>query len=130
MEKIMERKILIVGANLVEKDGKYLLVQEAKEYVRGKWNFPAGKMDFGEKITQTAVRECKEETGFDVELEYLIGIFKHSDIRENVQYDVMPFVFKSNIIDGKLKSQENELLDVKWFTKDEIEDLFKNDKLR
>lgn len=38
---------VIVGG-IVEKDGKYLLVQEAQKKCYGKWNFPAGHLDFGE----------------------------------------------------------------------------------
>ena len=36
---------VIVGG-VIEKDGKYLLVQEAKETCYEKWNFPAGHLDF------------------------------------------------------------------------------------
>lgn len=36
---------------------------------------PGGGMDLGESITQTAIRETKEETGVDVELTGLVGIY-------------------------------------------------------
>ena len=36
---------VIVGG-IIEKDGKYLLVQEAKSKCYKKWNFPAGHLDF------------------------------------------------------------------------------------
>lgn len=58
---------VIVGG-VVEKDGKYLLVQEAKEKCRGKWNIPAGHLDPNETIFDAAKREVKEESGLDVEL--------------------------------------------------------------
>ena len=41
--------IVIVGG-VIEKDGKFLLVQEAKEKCRGKWNIPAGHLDPNETI--------------------------------------------------------------------------------
>lgn len=40
---------VIVGG-VIEKDGKYLLVQEAKEKCYQKWNIPAGHLDFNESI--------------------------------------------------------------------------------
>lgn len=57
---------VVVGV-VVEKDGKYLLVQEAKASCRGKWNLPAGHLDPGETIIDGAKREAKEETGSIVE---------------------------------------------------------------
>ena len=128
----MERKNLIVGANLIEKDGKFLLIQEGKLVVgvTGKWNFPAGKKDPGEKILDTAKREAKEESGFDVELKYLLGVWQHSDNRDGVDYDVTVFVFKSDIAGGELMKPNNEIMDLKWYTKSEVEGLFKSDKLR
>ena len=59
---------VIVGG-VIEKDGKYLLVQEAKKKCYEKWNFPAGHLDFNESLEQGAIREIKEETGCDVKLD-------------------------------------------------------------
>ena len=42
---------VIVGG-VIEKNGKYLLVQEAKKHCYGKWNFPAGHLDFNESLVQ------------------------------------------------------------------------------
>ena len=58
---------IIVGG-VLEKDGKYLLVQEAQEKCYGKWNLPAGHLDPNETIIEAAKREIKEESGLDVEL--------------------------------------------------------------
>ena len=59
---------VIVGG-IIEKDGKYLLVQEAQEKAYKKWNFPAGHLEFNEGLKQGAIRDIKEETGCDVELD-------------------------------------------------------------
>jgi len=40
---------VIVGG-IIEKNGKYLLVQEAKKKCYKKWNFPAGHLDFNESL--------------------------------------------------------------------------------
>lgn len=48
---------VIVGV-VIERDDKYLLVQEAKERCRGKWNLPAGHLDPNETILAGAKREA------------------------------------------------------------------------
>lgn len=109
---------ITVGA-LVEKDGKILLVQEAKESVRGLWNFPAGILDPPEDVRDGATREVKEETGFDVKLDSLIGIYQNSPSSVN-NFMRIHFRFKASIVSGKLKVPKNEILDAKWFTPKEI----------
>ena len=61
-------KTFTAAGCIIEKDGKYLLVQEAQKHVYGLWNLPAGKVEEGYTIAETAVKEAKEETGFDVEI--------------------------------------------------------------
>jgi ADP-ribose pyrophosphatase YjhB (NUDIX family) len=49
-----------------------LLVRRADS---GNWTLPGGMQDIGESIPQTAVREVREETGLDVEITGLVGIY-------------------------------------------------------
>ena len=104
----------MVAGVVLKKDGKYLLVQEKKLQCYGKWNLPAGKVDEGYSIEETAIKEAKEETGFDVELIRKIGVYQDS-VDEPVKH-----AFLAKIIGGKLVVPENEILDAKWFTFEEI----------
>ena len=115
---------VIVGG-VLEKDGKYLLVQEAQEKCYKKWNIPAGHLDFNESIKQGAIREIKEETGCDIELNGILYIGNR--IFEN---DILVMIiFSTKIINEKIKYDINEILDVKWFSYDEIMNKM-DDKLR
>jgi len=109
--------IVVCGA-IVEKDGKILLVQEGKKSAYGLWNIPAGHIDPPEKITDGAIREIKEETGFDVRLDGLLGVYQY--VVMNGQRMTIRFQFKASVVSGKLKPQEGEILEVKWFTPKEI----------
>ncbi len=63
-------------ALVVEDQGKYLMVQEDK--AQGLvWNQPAGHVENGESLTAAAQRECLEETGHQVELLHLIGLYSY-----------------------------------------------------
>jgi NADH pyrophosphatase NudC (nudix superfamily) len=114
----------IVAGCVLEKDGKYLLVQERQQKVYGKWNLPAGRVDIGETIEQAAIRETLEETGYQVKLVKKLRI-EHDDATRPVLHS-----FKANITGGNLKFQEDELLDAQWFTFAEIEKLQTDGKIR
>ena len=57
---------------LVEKDGKILVLKKPR---RGWYVAPGGKMDSGESILETAIREFKEETGAEAIAPELKGVF-------------------------------------------------------
>ena len=114
---------IIVGG-VIEKDGKYLLVQEAQQKAYGKWNIPAGHLDPNETIFDGAKREIKEESGFDVELTGVCQIGNQKLANDTF----VSVVFSTKIISGDIKFDPNELLDVKWFTYEEI--LAMKDQLR
>lgn len=114
----------VVAGCVIKKDGKYLLVQEKQPKVHGLWNVPAGYTDKGETVEQAAVREVKEESGFDVKLGEKIGLY-HEGIPKPIKH-----IFAAEITSGKLKIQEDEILDAKWFTSEEVQSLGNNGKLR
>ncbi len=115
--------IIIVGG-VIKKDNKYLLVQEAQEKCRGKWNIPAGHLDPNETIFEGAKREIFEETGLNVELTGILRI----ENRVMTDNEFMGIVFSTNIVGGEVKIDPREILDIKWFTYEEV--LNMRDELR
>lgn len=106
---------VIVGG-IIEKEGKYLLVQEAKKKCYEKWNFPAGHLDFNDSLEQGAIREIKEETGCDVKLDgvcYVANRILEDDL-------FVMIVFNAKLINENIEFDKEEILDVKWFDYDEI----------
>lgn len=61
-------------ATIVEKDQRFLTVSEQVNNQRV-FNQPAGHLEANETITQAAIRETYEETGWDVKPTYLLGIY-------------------------------------------------------
>lgn len=121
----MEKEVVllpIVAGVVLKKDDKYLLVQEKQPRAYGLWNLPAGRVDKGDSIEETAVREAKEETGFEVKLVRKLDIFQESEKTPPKH------AFEAEIVGGELNYPEDELLGAKWFTLDEIEAM--RDELR
>ena len=54
----MLEKVKAGGGLVINKEGKLLFI-----FRKGIWDLPKGKMDFGETLEETAVRETSEETG-------------------------------------------------------------------
>ena len=102
---------IIVGG-VVKKDGKYLLVQEAKKECKGKWSIPAGHLEPNETIVEGAKREILEECGLEVEITGILHVRKNSEW--------VNIAFSTNIIGGEIRFDKKEILDEKWFSLDDI----------
>lgn len=106
---------IIVGG-IIEKENKYLLVQEAKEKCYGKWNIPAGHLDINETILEGATREVYEETGCKTEITGILKIANRK-LKDSIFLWIM---FSAKLIEENIKFDKEEILDVKWFTYEEI----------
>lgn len=106
---------IIVG-DIIEKEGKYLLVQEAQEKYFGKWNIPAGHLDPNETIFEGAKREIYEETGCKVELTGVLQIA--NKVLSNDTW--ISVIFATKLIEENIHYDKSEILDVKWFSYEEI----------
>jgi len=116
---------VVVGV-ILEKDGKFLLVQEAKTEAAGKWNQPAGWLDLKEDIIEGAKREAFEETGLKIELLGLLGLYPLIKTTDGVLKYPIKIIFAAKALDNNIKFDKNELLDAKWFALDEIKALGEN----
>lgn len=68
----------VTVAVVVERDGRYLVVEESAEQGRVVYNQPAGHVEKGETLEQAAVREALEETGWDVRLTGFLGLYVYT----------------------------------------------------
>ena len=114
----------VAAGAVIRKEGTFLLVQEKQPAAYGLWNFPAGRVDVGDTIKHTAVREAKEESGFDIEL------IREIDIYHDSEKSAVCHAFAARIIGGELAFPPEEMLDARWFTFTEIEKMHHEGKTR
>ncbi len=108
-------EIVIVGG-VIEKEGKFLLVQEAKEICKGKWNIPAGHLETNETILEGAKREIFEETGCKVDLTGVLQIGNRILEKDTL----IGIVFRTKLLDENIHYDKKEILDAKWFSYKEL----------
>ena len=53
---------------------RLLLVRRAQEPSKGLWSFPGGVIELGETVQDAVIREVREETGIDVQVERLLDV--------------------------------------------------------
>jgi ADP-ribose pyrophosphatase YjhB (NUDIX family) len=101
---------------VVEHAGKFLLIQESKERVRGKWNLPGGRVEPGESIAEAITREVREESGIDVFLKGLLHVDQFLSEEPHIS-SRLRFVFRGVPQTHALKTDPDEhSLRAEWFT--------------
>ena len=65
----------VAATCIVERQGTVLMVRRAVEPGIGLWSMPGGYVERGEVVEEAAAREVLEETGLEVEVEHLVGLF-------------------------------------------------------
>lgn len=112
-----------VTAVIVNDEGALLLIHKTDNNL---WALPGGGHDAGETISRTVVREVKEETGIDVEIIDIVGLY--TDPRHVMAYDdgevrqQFSICFHARPIGGSL-STSAESKEVRWVPLDELDSL-------
>jgi 8-oxo-dGTP pyrophosphatase MutT (NUDIX family) len=117
--------VLVVSVTVM-KDNKVLLIKENKSTAYNQWNFPSGRIEKYEDILEAAKREVKEETGLEVELLSTTGVY---NFVSETNHQVILFHFMGEIKGGKVELPEDEILDSKWMSLEEIMNL-RNEHIR
>jgi 8-oxo-dGTP diphosphatase len=103
----------LVTVVLVQYNETYLLAKRKMEPALGQWSFISGYVDRGEQVEEAAVREVKEETNLDVQLEQLIGIFSERD-NPNVVIAYRASIVNNDI--SQMVAQPDEVSELAFFT--------------
>jgi 8-oxo-dGTP pyrophosphatase MutT (NUDIX family) len=108
----------VTVAAIVERDGRFLLVEE--HTTRGQlFNQPAGHLDPGESLIAAVVRETLEETACAFEPTGLLGVYQYHSSADDVTY--IRFAFTGNIGEPETgRALDAGIIRAVWLTPQEI----------
>ncbi|MFA6089514.1 MAG: NUDIX domain-containing protein [Candidatus Woesearchaeota archaeon] len=124
MNENSKKQFIIVKSLVIDSKGRLLFVKRKREWhaeSHNKWEFPGGKVEFGENPENTAVRETKEESGYDVAVTKLIpkiltSEWEYSD--HTSQQILICYICK--LIKGTALTTDHNVSEVKWFELNDI----------
>ncbi|WP_371663611.1 NUDIX hydrolase [Streptomyces sp. NBC_00280] len=97
----------VVNGAVADERGRLLLIERSDD---GYWALPGGMVDVGESFSEAVVREVREETGLDIAVCGLIGLY--SDPRHVTSYDngtvsqECSLVFRGTVTGGRLRTSD------------------------
>ena len=110
-------------AAIFDGNGRILLTKRSDN---GQWCLPGGALDPGETVSEACVREVLEETGLQVRVKRLIGIYSHSDqlvvYPDGNKVQVVALHFEVEVTGG-IAGLSDEVSDFGYFSPNEMEGL-------
>jgi 8-oxo-dGTP diphosphatase len=107
------------SAALVTDNGRILLGVRVKEPNKGKWVIPGGKVRPFESYHDAASREIREETGLEVKVDGVVGVYEI--IRPQEEHRLIVYSW-AHLIGGELKASD-DIAEVRFFSREEIQQL-------
>ena len=105
---------IAVGTIITSGTDRLVLVRRAIEPGYGKWVFPGGYVDRGERLTAAAIREAREECGLDVRIEGLVNIYSYGHSPVIVVYAATAVGGTLCVDDESLETTEVEPAAIPW----------------
>lgn len=110
-----------VGAIVFDEAGRFFLAQRGPKAgnERGTWEFPGGKVSFGEKLAEAVTREFAEEYGMAIEVTELLGVSDHILPAEQEHW-VSPTFLAHHLAGTPCILEPEKCSAIGWFQLDEL----------
>ena len=112
-------QIRLGTAAIISNKKKEVLLEQRADC--GLWGIPGGAVEPGESVSTAIIREIREETGFIIEIDYLLGVYSEICMQRVILFPEgdtkhsIDVVVVGHIVEGKLQKSE-ESLDLAYFS--------------
>ncbi|MCM1285929.1 MAG: NUDIX domain-containing protein [Acetobacter sp.] len=124
-KKIGHEELILnyAGCIIFDEQGR-LLLQKRSDC--NQWGILGGMVEYGESVAEAAIREIKEESGLDVKITSLFGVYSkyYAEYTNGDKAQPIVHLFKAEIIGGELIERNNETLELKFFDLNDVPSLF------
>jgi ADP-ribose pyrophosphatase YjhB (NUDIX family) len=105
----------VAGAAIVTRarDEKILLVQRGEDPGKGLWGLPGGFVELGETVPEALMREVLEETGYEIELGALVGVWSFFNDVKKIAGIVL--IYETRVVGGELQIASDSIA-AEWVT--------------
>lgn len=115
----MTRQVKLAVGAVVLQDDHVLLVRRANPPEAGRWSFPGGRVEPGERMADAAAREVREETGLDVESSRPLDWVE----RIGPDHHFVIVDFAATVSERQTPTPGDDAADARWVHLDEISTL-------
>lgn len=117
-----QRPLLGVGALIIEGD-RIVLVERAKDPLKGWWSIPGGLIELGERVADAVRREVREETGLEVEPGGLHEIYERliheADGKLEYHYVLLDYICR---VTGGALAASSDASRAAWVSADQLQE--------
>lgn len=108
------------SAAIFDASGQRVLLMQRED--NGQWCLPSGGMDPGESVSETIVREVREETGLEVGVLGLVGVYSSPHVlvqyADGNRFQIVSLCFAAEVLGGELRTTD-EAVSVGYFTREQ-----------
>ncbi|WP_020145614.1 NUDIX hydrolase [Terracoccus sp. 273MFTsu3.1] len=108
------RHSVSVAAAIFDESGENVLLIKRRD--NGRWEPPGGVLELDETIEDGLRREVREETGADVEIGTLSGVYK------NMRHGIVALVFRARLL-SEPEGSSDEAMEVAWIRVSEVQNI-------
>jgi len=114
---MMKKCITLTVDAIIPYQGKIVVIRRKNEPFKGYYALPGGIVEYGETVEEAVLREVKEETGLDVKIHKLVGVY--SDPNRDPRGHFVSICFITLPVGGELKAG-SDAKDIALFSLDNI----------